>query len=54
MNLMTSVVEGRLDGLTEFVASNKRGVAVQLLCTVRGVGPKVASNAWHLMQNSVK
>jgi len=54
LNLITAIVDGGLDGLEEMVISNKRDKAVHLLCTVRGIGPRVAANAWILMRRNAK
>jgi len=40
---------GQLDGLPTRVEVGDREGVVTLLCTVKGIGPKVAGNAWMLM-----
>ena len=49
-NLMSAVVDGRLDELGKLVANSDRNSAISLLCSVKGIGPKVASDAWMLMR----
>lgn len=48
MNLMTAAAEGHLDTLNEMVSKRKRAEAEALLCQIKGIGPKVASDAWML------
>ncbi|MBM4397664.1 MAG: hypothetical protein FJ087_18490 [Deltaproteobacteria bacterium] len=47
---MQSVVAGKLDVLPALLAKADQPGATQLLCTVKGIGPKVASNALMLMK----
>lgn len=46
--LMAAAKAGTLDRLDELVAADKREEAVSMLCSVKGVGPAVARNAWLL------
>ena len=48
-DVMRAAQAGKLDGLSACVASGDREGAVALLCTVKGIGPKVAGDAWMLM-----
>jgi len=46
---MRAVAEGRLDELPSAVARKDREAAIALLCTVKGIGPRVAGTAWQLL-----
>ena len=54
VSLMKTVSDGELDGLGELVANNKRVAAVEMLCAIRGIGPKVASDAWAMMRSGTE
>jgi len=47
--LMREVDAGRLDRIDSLVLSGKREEAQELLCSIRGIGPRVALHAWLLM-----
>ena len=47
--LMKAIVAGNLDGLPAALQKADRDVAVKVLCTVKGIGPKVADTALMLM-----
>lgn len=48
-NLMMAVVAGELDAFDELRGTGDRQAAIELLCRVKGIGPKVANNAWLLL-----
>jgi len=48
-NLMWAVRDGRLDGFDELVTAGKKNEAMALLCSISGIGPRVADNAWQLV-----
>lgn len=50
VNLMKVVTEGKLDPLNELVSHGDRDGAEALLCTVKGIGPKVAGDVWMLVK----
>jgi hypothetical protein len=54
VSLMNAVIEGKLDYLNDFVTNNKRDEALALLCTVNGIGPAVAKDAWVLLRDATK
>ena len=47
-NVMASARRGDLAKLEGLVKGGKKDEAVTLLCTVRGIGPKVAATTWML------
>ncbi len=47
---MKAVVAGTLDALPGVLARGDREAAVKILCSVKGIGPKVAANALMLMK----
>jgi hypothetical protein len=49
INLMDMAADGNLDALNNLVRNGNEFAAKELLCTVKGIGPKVASDAWMLM-----
>ena len=49
-SLMAAIAAGQLDGLPDLVARRDESAACELLCTVKGIGPAVARNAWMLMK----
>ncbi len=49
INLMQAVHSGALDGLNTLVDNRAKGGAMELLCAVKGIGPKVAADAWMLL-----
>ena len=51
ISLMKAVDEGNLDALNALVAQGDRGGAERLLCSVKGIGPKVAADVWMLVQS---
>lgn len=48
-NLMKAVVAGELDAFDALSKAGHRQAALELLCKVKGIGPKVANNAWLLL-----
>ena len=48
-NLMREVVSGALDAVADAQARSDREAAIELLCTVKGIGPRVADTAWQLL-----
>ena len=50
-NFMKAVANGELDELDEMVARGDQSSAVDLLCKIRGIGPKVATDSWLLMRS---
>jgi hypothetical protein len=48
--LMRAIHAGVLDGLTALVDSGDEASAVRLLCTVKGIGPRVAETAIMLLK----
>lgn len=50
--LMQAVRSGALDKLDDLVRRRAKSDATKLLCTVRGVGPRVAETAWSLWSSS--
>ena len=48
-SLMQAIDSGKLDGLPGLLARGDRRTALDLLRTVKGVGPKVAENALMLL-----
>lgn len=51
LDLMKAVAEGKLDALNDLVARRDQEGATSLLCTIRGIGPKVAADVWMLVQS---
>lgn len=49
-HLMTLASQGELDSLEDFLESNQREQVVELLCQIKGVGPKVAGDVLLLME----
>ena len=47
---LMAAIEGKLDDLGSFVDSNNKTSAINLLCTIKGIGSKVANDAWMLMK----
>lgn len=52
INLMKVVAEGKLDPLNDLVARGDQEAAEALLCTVKGIGPKVAGDVWMLVKTN--
>jgi 3-methyladenine DNA glycosylase/8-oxoguanine DNA glycosylase len=48
--MMQAVVAGKLDALPAALKQGDQDAATKILCTVRGIGPKVAANAVMLMK----
>ena len=48
-HLMTLASRGELDLLDDFLENNQREQAIELLCQIKGVGPKVAGDVLLLM-----
>lgn len=48
--LMQAIVAGSLDGLPAALTREDRDGAVKILCSVKGIGPKVADTALMLMK----
>ncbi len=48
--MMQAVVAGTLDPLPDALKRGDRDAAVGILCTAKGIGPKVADNALMLMK----
>jgi len=48
-SLMSDIDKGVLDALQDLVTRKNQNGAIQLLLTLRGVGPRVANTAWTLM-----
>jgi len=48
-DLMTAISEGYLDKLPELVLKKDKAAALLLLCSLRGMGPTTAKNAWRLL-----
>jgi 3-methyladenine DNA glycosylase/8-oxoguanine DNA glycosylase len=48
-NLMRAVRDGALDAVAAAHRSGDREAAVAALCTVKGIGPRVADTAWQLI-----
>ena len=51
-SLMAAVKAGQLARLDELVDARKKAETVALLCTVPGIGPTVAENAWLLVTST--
>jgi len=49
INLMDMAADGKLDALNNLVREGNELATKELLCTVKGIGPKVAGDAWMLM-----
>jgi hypothetical protein len=49
-HLMAAIQSGQLDGLDDPATRKDSQAMRQILCTVRGIGPQVAQNAWVLLQ----
>ena len=49
ISLMKAVAAGNLDGLNELVATGNKAEACEMLCQIKGIGPKVASDVWVLL-----
>ncbi len=49
VHLMQVVHSGALDGLNTLVDNRAKEGTLELLCTVKGIGPKVAADAWMLL-----
>jgi 3-methyladenine DNA glycosylase/8-oxoguanine DNA glycosylase len=47
---MTSVAAGHLDALDTLLSEKDEKTAVELLQTVKGIGPTVAKTVWLLLQ----
>lgn len=47
--LVRALRDGQLDGLDEAIAAGNEARAVELLTTIKGVGPVVARTAWALL-----
>ena len=50
INLLRAAEAGELDALPALIAKGDKLQATQLLCTVKGIGPKVAVDAWILFR----
>ena len=50
-NLMAAVRDESLAGFGELVESGRKAEAIKLLCTVKGIGPRAAENAWLLINS---
>jgi endonuclease III-like uncharacterized protein len=48
INLMKAVSNGELEDLTGLVSKGDEAGASELLCKVKGIGPRVAENVWML------
>lgn len=51
-NLMQAAADGSLDEINVFVGKGDKQSTADLLCKVKGIGPKVAADAWMLMKAS--
>lgn len=51
INLMKAVAEGKLDALNDLAARGNQEEAEALLCTIKGIGPKVAADVWMLVRS---
>lgn len=49
VHLMKAVHSGALDGLNTLVDNRAKEGTLELLCTVKGIGPKVAADAWMIL-----
>ncbi len=49
VGVLKAVAEGRLDMLNELVEKGSKTMAKDLLCQVKGIGPRVASDVWMLV-----
>lgn len=52
ISLMQAADSGQLDGFDELVAKGKKQEAKTILCSIKGIGPKVSADVWMLVTSN--